>query len=50
MSVQERKEENAAGRGCGGEEEEGGGLSQGVPQEQDFSAQQTEEEGENCNL
>ena len=47
----EEEEEDAAGAGgqggSGGEEEEGGGLiSQRLPQEQDLSAEQAEEEGE----
>ena len=48
------EEEDATGGGqggSGGEEEEGGGLiSQGLPQEQDFSAEQAEEEGETCSF
>ena len=38
------------GGGSGGEEEKGGGSSERLPQEQDFSAEQAEEEGETCSF
>ena len=53
MSGQGDGEEDAAAAGRGGSGEEkakGGGASQGLPQEQDFSAEQAEEEGETCSF
>ena len=43
----EEEEDAAAGGGRGGgEKEKGGGSSEGLPQEQDISAEQAEEKGE----
>ena len=43
----EEEDAAAGGRGgSGGEKEKRGGAPQGLPEEQDFSAEQAEEEGE----